>query len=138
MTRTAQFENKVKTTVDYIYSSTKTAPFCEGFSKFKDGMMSKCGSALVKHGYILNDGSHTAPSYVWNTQYSPNKRVYEIILTEIREKAKKKASSTAKKSADKAGSFSLSSLTDQQLWDELKLRGYSITDNKLVKQIFLS
>lgn len=138
MTRTAQFENKVKTTVDYIYSSTKTTPFCEGFSKFKDGMMSKCGSALVKHGYILNDGSHTAPSYVWNTQYSPNKRVYEVILTEIREKAKKKAPASSKKIEDTTKSFSLSSLTDQQLWDELKLRGYSITDNKLAKQIFLS
>ena len=107
----------------------------------------KCFYTLRKIDVILRSGSRKKPEYHWNNKFNVNTRLANKVASLIREDERKKyPASKASKTVvsdienvcgDIAVAGKLFLFTDQQLWDELKNRGYSVQDNQITKQTCL-
>lgn len=146
-TKIKEFRNRVHETVTAIYDALNVEPITNGFAKTKKPTLySKCGLWLLRNGYISNLGSHTKPSYIWGGIQPPSDDLCNKVAQGVYEKAKAKNSNNMKTKpielpapdAMPQVAFSLVNFTDQQLWDELKKRDYSIMDNKLYKVTYLA
>lgn len=106
-----------------------------------------CCTVLKKINVIMQVGSKKKPEYRWNNKITINTRLANKVASLIREERRKqypasKASNTALTQTEDihdnmAVSVCFAMYTDQQLWDELKNRGYSVQDNQITKQTCL-
>lgn len=135
--KTAAYKNRIKVAIDTIYSLTKDAPFSEGFARYrKNALFVKCASVLRDYGIILNDGNKTAPIYSWSGD-APSSAVYSNVYKKLSEHKPKVVCNSVATPHSTQTVLSLVNFTDQQLWDELKTRNYSIVDNRLCKLTYL-
>lgn len=145
---------KVKDIIDLIYSETTASDGFHHSFRVYSSRTAKVAKILLDRGILLRDGTITKPVYTWNkSAMSPTENLYKTITTELRTKE----SNAAKKSKDKKmaemrktvcpvplpekmgdARTPISEYTDQEIWDELKSRGFSIEDNALVKRIILN
>ena len=133
--KTKRFETNIKNAIKQIYESLMNAPLDMGFARYRqDTAFVQSGCALLNLGVIKNNGSATKPSYVWNENFEVNNKLANAVIDMVRAKQKKIAVATTKVVEKES---SLSSFTDQQLWDELKSRQYSIQNNQLCRMTYL-
>lgn len=134
----------VKETIDFVYELLTTNP---GGYELKPKTLgfnaSRVCSTLVKRGIISKDVLSTSGKpghtciYKWIANMPPTKVLYGSVTDEIKHQqsvSKKKA--TQKNDVvvcqnDNSDS-SLERFTSQELWDELKRRGATIKDGKIV------
>ena len=150
--KTVEFKNRIKKTISEIYDMSTSIPIKEGFCRIKKGtLFRRCGKTLINMGIIKNKGNVINPRYVWDTECTLSDKifenVYDILHAENRMRIssiKKTLPKLAKKTEEEVypikplqSSLVLVSFTDQQLWDELKRRDYSIRDNQLCKLTYL-
>lgn len=140
----------VKETVDFVYEYL--APHPEGIvmnAKSLGGVQRSIVTVLVSRGilqktYVAAIGRKGVDcSYKWVATMAPTKNLYNSItedLRNIRRKRKggqKKAEQPleqepAQNEPPKEYVTTLDGFSAQELWDELKKRGYTIEDNRLV------
>lgn len=150
----------VKDTIDFVYEMLINNP--DGLQiSFKDyGKIEKrIVSILIKRGIITKTPISTgrrgcAWKYKWIATMPPTKVLYGSVVDEYRdiqrawksssnEKKKDYLHATTEKKEDavvlpvvelpqEERINALDGFSDQELWDELKKRGYSIEDNRLV------
>ena len=106
-----------------------------------------CFTVLKKINAVTRGGTKRNPEYRWNSKVTINTRLANKVASLIREEKRKyypasKASNTTLIQAEDtydnmAVPACFTMYTDQQLWDELKNRGYSIQDNHITKQTYL-
>ena len=147
--KNSDFKKRVKETVNLIYNNTVNEPQTDGFAKYrKNTLFTLCGSALRTMGIVENVGNKTKPQYVW-TEGEPETWMINRVMDLVREK---RNGYGQKKSVVKTEPaiipavvmptpqpvLALVNFTDQQIWDELKSRGYVITDGRLCKPNFLN
>ena len=128
--------------IDFIYTLTKDEPFLDGFSSFGDAKLSRIATHLV--GIKVLEKKRLGKykySYKWAASMAPTpvfyKNVTEAMLATQMQYCKnardrKKEESKPAPEATPAN-VSLKAATDQELWGELKSRGYTIEGEKLVK-----
>jgi len=150
---------KVKDAIDYIYELTANTPYRGGFSEYEK-VVSDTARILVGRNIISREQDHTktrrAFIYKWVATMAPTDTLYKSVTQELRDtqrryehncKSRKKEQAQQDAPAEVVGirtdnaepvfkisdipSF-LKSLPAQDLWDELKRRGYTIEDNRLV------
>lgn len=113
----------------------------------RNSSIGKCFAILKRIHVITRSGSSKKPEYHWNNKVTINTRLANKVASLIREEVRKhypasKASKTVlTQTEDTYNNMAVSAYftmyTDQQLWDELKNRGYSIQDNHITKQTYL-
>lgn len=142
------FENRVKETINLIYNNTVNEPQTEGFAKYRrNTLFTLCGSALRTMGIVENVGNGTSPRYIW-TEGAPEswmvKRVVDLVREKQQHHNQKKAATKDKQviipvvtPVSPQPVLCLVNFTDQQIWDELKDRGYSIQNGQLCKAVYL-
>lgn len=147
----------VKETIDFVYEYLR--PFPDGceFSARDTGNQGRyVVRTLVRRGIVSMKklpGGKT--HYTWVAEMAPTKVLYQSVAAEIRdyqrEKNKKyQATKAASRSAELVEEKAvepvqmeapkvniLECFADQELWDELKARGYVIEDNRLAKKAYL-
>ena len=136
---------KVKEIVDFIYGVTIGEGSSGGWGKYSSRTQ-LIVKILVARGILQRTGPKPRPHYVWVATMAPTATLYRSIAesTVIQERENMKKQSARKKKRDKEvkeeAFVSLASFQDQELWDELKRRGYSIEGNQLVitKKEYLS
>lgn len=143
------YNHKIKEAVDMFYSLTLNRTLNFGIRRFRhSNIMMDTGLALLDMGIIVNQGNPSHPKYQWVAQYSPDDDLYVKVRTRIAERTreenrfepfvfpfeKTQETQTPFISAP-ASESNLSSVSDAELWAELKMRGYSIENNKLIKTL---
>ena len=156
-----RYEETVKA-IDFIYALTNNRLYSDGWGKYKFALK-RVATILINRGVLVTVGNkfrkHT---YKWNpTASEPTEHFYKSVAQEIaniereykvrkkaesvglkpvkKEEPKPSASPTPKKEEKTEPQWAIwqDDTSDQALWDELKRRGYTIEDNKLVKKTFL-
>lgn len=140
----------VKETIDFVYEFL--APHPEGIvmnAKSLGAVPRSIVTILVSRGilqktYVKADGRIGVEcSYKWAATMSPTKTLYGSVTGELRDirkrrnEARKKsdhvvAQETVPQESPKEYVTTLDGFSSQELWDELKKRGYTIEDNRLV------
>ena len=139
------FQSKIKDSTDFIYSlvATEAEGYRGGFNSM--GRITKMVvTALVKRG-ILTREKDTSKSrgfvYRWAGPMPPTRVLYGNIVADIRAavsqknkayEARRKAMVEARKAQEETKAITLEDYSIQELWDELKRRGCTIEDNRLV------
>lgn len=134
----------VKEAVDFIYESTTGAGSVGGWTKYPTRIQ-RIVSILVQRGIVAKGGHYNHPTYVWTAQMAPTGTLYKTIASEVvlkeretvkrsadKRRAKEMEEMKAKVMEEEAAAVAISSFTSQELWDELKRRGYAIEDGRLV------
>ena len=148
--RKAEFNKKVEYCVNSIFDSTNTVSFTDGFARHrKNSPYALCGSVLRGMGLVKNNGSKTKPIYYWDGD-KPDSRLCASVAEEIR---KRVAARTKAKKCDSKNipvkeaedivefaqeSFNIHDVSDAELWNELKSRGWEVRDSRLIKLLVLS
>ena len=140
---------QVKDIIDTIYELTKESPY-KGSFHTKGGRMSTVATILNKRGCIVRSGDKLHPVWSWNpSAMAPTKAFYESVLKEVlgvehgyAENAKAKRDSLRMIPKDTEPEkitprFSITDFSAQELWDEIKRRGYTIEGNRLVRKDYL-
>ena len=155
------FLGKIKERVDFIYNllMEREDGYRGGFCS-SDGLTGDIVRDLIARKIIERERDETKPrlayKYKWAASMAPTNTLYQQVAHTIRETRKaydkeaykrKKAAEAAKaaKAAEEdfetavpavdapvAPESSLAGFPSQELWSELKRRGYSIEDNRLV------
>lgn len=143
------FQSKVKESVDFIYSITteQGEGYRGGFRTF-DNVTKEVIAELVKRGIVAKEQDRTKPRtqfvYKWAVGMSPTRTLYGSVADAIRknrrehqqarkDKRKVQASDVLEEKKEQAAIESpIESFSTKELWDEIKRRGYSIEDNRLV------
>ena len=136
----------VKETIDFVYEYL--APHPDGIvmnAKSLGGVPRSIVTILVSRGilqktYVNAVGRRGVEcSYKWAATMSPTKTLYGSVTDELRnirkqrkEAGKKSKQVVAQETVPKEYVTTLDGFSAQELWDELKKRGYSIEDNRLV------
>lgn len=140
----------VKETIDFVYEYL--APHPDGIvmnAKSLGGVPRSIVTVLVSRGilqktYVNAVGRRGVEcSYKWAATMSPTKTLYGSVTDELRNIRKQRkeagkkskpvvAQETVPKAPPKEYVTTLDGFSAQELWDELKKRGYSIEDNRLV------
>lgn len=144
------YNHKIKEAVDMFYSLTLNRTINFGIRRFRhSNIMMDTGLALLDMGIIVNQGNPSHPKYQWaDRRISPDDDLYVKVRTRIAERnreehrfeplvfpfEKTQETQTPFISAP-ASELNLSSVSDAELWAELKMRGYSIENNKLIKTL---
>ena len=151
---TTTYFARLKDAVDDIHKRTSCAmPLTRGFVSINpNDLYRKVALALKEEGIIENLGTKEEPKYIWKSAVSLTESVYHRVYLRVRQynrkyydntKEKKMKSKISTIPANKpelpaSTSVTLESFTDQQLWDELKARGFNFIDGKLSKVITLN
>ena len=154
----------VKEIVDEIYDLTGMSSYHGSFAS-KKSRYRHIVSILLKRGSLIRSGHKNEPIYEWNkVAMAPTKQFYrsvaEQLVTEEREStARWDKKKRMEKDQEKKGEplpivgidvsdgmpvinpverldDVIQNIPDQQLWDELKRRGFGIEDGRLVKKIY--
>lgn len=142
------YKKKVMSTIDSIYDLTNSSPMNVGYTKIGGGtIMKDCCRVLIDAGILVNKGSKTRPSYIWNSYEQPNESLCDEVMQYMHSTDAVEFSEPTCTMSDSLGTentsiikdleIHLAHYTDQQLWDELKARGYIIHENQLAKYTFL-
>lgn len=151
---TTTYFARLKDAVDDIYKRTSgTMPLTRGFVSINpNDLYRKVALALREESIIENLGTKDEPKYIWKSSVSLTESVYHRVYLRVRQYNRKYYNNTKKVKTMKRGistipvnapelrvatSATLESFTDQQLWDELKARGFGFVDGKLTKTITL-
>ena len=147
--KTQSLPVKVKEGIDFIYNITteQDGGYRGGFSTF-DSVTKLVIAELVKRGIVAREQDRTKPRtqfvYKWAVSMSPTRALYGSVTDAIRknrreyQQAKKderkvQASDMLEEKKEQAAIESpIESFSTKELWDEIKRRGYSIEDNRLV------
>lgn len=147
---------QIRQFVDTIYELTSGTPYGGTFKdetkRFRD-----VSAILVKRGIVrcdigFNGKNKRLTTYSWVAPMAPTDVLYKSIAQEIVDRERKHnktyrskhfkkedMSSSLKRGSDGVDSerpdcvFSIKDCSAQELWDEIKRRGYTIEDNRLVK-----
>lgn len=143
----SNFENRTLDRIYAIKAKVDSNPNVISKEFGNSSATGKCFFTLRSIGAIIRSGSRKKPEYHWNNKFNVNTRLANKVASLIREDERKKyPASKASKTVvsdienacgDIAVAGKLFLFTDQQLWDELKNRGYSIQDNQITKQTCL-
>jgi hypothetical protein len=149
---------RIRDMVDDIYRRTSgTMPLSVGFVSInKNDLYRKCALALLQEGIVENHGTRMEPLYIWKTAIKLQESIYHRVYMRVREinrryykpKAKEVTvmlASTPEENVvpasetpvEKESPVLMDGVSDQELWDELKKRGFVIVDNTLSKTIVL-
>ena len=142
--------SKVKEVVDFIFEATVGGGYKGGWTKYP-ARFRAIAAILKKRGILVREGNKRFPIQKWfNPSMTPTKNLYKSIADELvlsERESSKKTYMKSKKEKTKAmpvvetpiiapimqtQSSVLDGFSDQELYDELKRRGYCIEDNKLV------
>lgn len=144
----------VKETIDFVYEYL--APHPDGIvmnAKSLGGVPRSIVTILVSRGilqktYVNAVGRRGVEcSYKWAATMSPTKTLYGSVTDELRnirkqrkEAGKKSKQVVAQETVPKEYVTTLDGFSAQELWDELKKRGYSIEDNRhvIIKKAYLN
>lgn len=151
--KTQSLPVKVKESIDFIYNITteQGEGYRGGFSTF-DNVTKRVIAELVKRGIVAKEQDRTKPRtqfvYKWAVGTSPTRALYGSVTDTLRKnrreynyeynqskKTEKKvqATDTVEEKKEQAAIESpIESFSTKELWDEIKRRGYSIEDNRLV------
>ena len=139
----------VKEIVDELYGLTVGDGFRGSFSKTKTRYRTVL-RMLVRRGVIVREGHPKEPTYRWAASLAPNNTLYKNIANDTvnyergiatRSNTKKRALFTAPPARTEGTEVyepkfsekrSIHFFSDEELWGELKRRGYRIEDGKLV------
>lgn len=135
---------KVREIVDFIYEVTVGDGSPGGWGKYPTRTQIAV-SIMVKRGIIERKGTKVKPIYRWSASMAPTGNLYKSIAEEIvmkeretvRRWSAKKRNASVVVAEDKNPNSTrdvtaISSFSSQELWDELKRRGYAIEDGRLV------
>lgn len=142
----------IKYNVDYLYELTKdgykgTASSLGQREQIFLGILRK-RNVITRENAGKKDGKSNLSIYKWNCSMAPTDLFLKNVLDWYRqdfmqanekkraERKKARESVPAVNEPTEKGTIRKATLKDyraQELWDELKLRGYNITDNRLVK-----
>ena len=138
----------VKDTIDYVYELLSTNP--SGYELNVSGLgfnAACCCAILVKRGIIskerkyINGQLHVI--YKWVANMPPSKVLYGSVSDELKSeqsKRKRRVAPPKSNANDKESiapaftpvNLSMDCFSEQELWDELKRRGATIKDGKLM------
>jgi hypothetical protein len=134
--KTKKFEKNIKEAVNTIYNALIAEPLNVGFARYReDNAFVQSGCVLLNLGAVKNLGSQTKPSYVWNPDFTVNSNLINAVIDGVRARQTKRIAVATVAKVKSASD--LSSFTDQQLWDELKARQFTIQNNQLCRMIYL-
>lgn len=133
---------KVKEIVDFIYDVTGGEGSTGGWGSYSSRTQIIV-QIMVSRGILKRSGPKPRPHYIWAANMAPTSALYKSIAEDMvrkeRESVKKHyaAKQLVVEKPDVAcvkqeSKPSLDSFTSQELWDELKRRGYDIEDCRLV------
>lgn len=145
---------RVKDAVDFIYLLVNDAPdgYSSGFSTY-DMLIKRVVSVLVQRGALCRKGAGANGNkgrsfiYKWGSNMAPTNNLYKVVMTELQEKKKVQNARRNRKRNTVSQTpapievhvtpkeryvTTLDGFSSQELWDELKKRGYTIEDNRLV------
>ena len=151
---------KIKDAIEEIYRITNENGGFKGAMVGYPTVFSRVMHVLVSRGIVSRKQTSAFPkaySYVWVAQSHPTCTLYKSVYQEIRDKQKgyEERSKARKKGVNAPAQEEdvstpevaptpipgnvIAGFTDQELWDELKGRGYFIEDNRLavVKKSYL-
>lgn len=136
--------------IDTIYALTTAEPYPRTW-KGRGYQFQQLSAILVKRGVLLikNYNSLLDHHYEWNPAApAPTPVFYDSVIKELADREYKRGHAKYVKHHPEnkpehtphedewmtyTESQELSSFADQQLWNELKRRGYSIVDNQIVR-----
>ena len=144
---------ETKRIIDYIYTVTSN-DYPHGSWTNESYNVRRIVTILIKRGVLINigDNKYKRTAYKWNpTAMEPNETFYKSIAQEI---ANTERSYRLKKMGDKtraktepskptlsetatAVKSKIVDFTAQELWNELKRRGYAIESERLVCRTYL-
>lgn len=150
-------ERTVAETIDFVYEYLRPFPDgCEFSAKDTGNQGREVVRTLLRRGIISMKKMHNGKArYAWVAEMAPTKVLYQSVAAEIRDsqREKNKKYSASKASAKPSEEPAVNEPEDapvepvqmeapkvnilecfsaQELWDELKARGYVIEDNRLV------
>jgi len=154
---------RIKDAVDDIYKRTSgTMPLTSGFTAINpNDLYRKVALALKEEGIIENLGRKDEPKYIWKSAIKLTESVYHRVYLKVRQYnrkyydnvrakiAKAEAPAVPEETVEQPVVDSLATVTpvyaktldvftDQELWDELKARGFGFVEGKLSKTIILN
>lgn len=149
VTATNKARMQVKDIIDTIYELTKESPYNGSFHT-KGGRFSHVATILKNRGCIIRSGDKFHPVFSWNPNaMAPTKTFYESVLKDVvTEERQSSMRSQEKKNSLRmtpedtepekiTPRFSITEFSAQELWDEIKRRGYTIENNRLVRKDYL-
>ncbi len=153
MDNNKSYLGRVKEAVDFIYCLVNEEPdgYSAGFATC-DMIVKRVVSVLVRRGALCRENAGANGNkgrgfiYKWGSNMAPTNNLYKVVMGELQEKKKaendrrnRKRNQAAQTPAHidvpatpKEYVTALDGFSAQELWDELKKRGYSIEDNRLV------
>lgn len=155
MKKNKSYLGKIKEAVDFIYRLVIDTEdgYRAGFSSY-DNLVKRVVTALFKRG-VLSRECHSGNGkpgrgyiYKWGANMSPTDNLYKVILGDIRADKKRQNARRYQKIKNNVTPVSVSvestkpyctidRFSSQELWDELKRRGYSPDGDRLVKKDYL-
>lgn len=144
--KSTPYYQRIKEAVDDIHSRTTETKLDKSIRSINDnGLYMKTVSALVKGGILMNYGSQRVPTYVWNASTKLTDEVYEYVYKYIKQYNRKHITEhrierenmpPENHSTNNIPKMNyIYNFTDEELWEELKKRGFEIKDNELRKII---
>lgn len=154
MSNNKTYLGRIKDAVDFIYLLVTESQdgYRSGFSSC-DFIVKRVVKVLVDRGALRREysGAIGGPGrkfiYKWGSTMAPTDNLYKVVMTELQEKKKvenarrnRKRNTVAQTPAQievpatpkERYITTLDGFSSQELWDELKKRGYTIEDNRLV------
>lgn len=144
---TRQADIKIKNTIDSWYNNTKEP--LKASMKSMGSPMKEVGTLLKKRGILINKGTPMEPIMCWNSDMAPTDNLYKEIRKDYKEyfnkgnkdkkaKMKKTEVNTPEvKEEPKIRKATIKDYSSQELWEELKSRGYAVSNNRLCKTTYL-
>ena len=148
--RSRQTEVKIKNIIDTIYDNTKE-PMKKAFKSFGPRVRA-IATMLIKRHVVVNDGNAMVPVWRWNSDLAPTDTLYKTIIQDYRDyysgvnsryrnkqkEVKKEEPATPDEAVPTIRKATIKDYSAQDLWNELKSRGYMIVEGKLVRYEWLS
>lgn len=144
----SSYFQRIRDAVDDIYKRTSaTVPFKGGVCSINpNDLYRKVALALLDEGILDNLGTKFEPTYIWKSSVPLVESVYHRVYKRVREISRKyydtlkekKEETAQEKKKDTPKPADISSISDQELWDELKKRGFTIVSGVLSKVITLN
>ena len=141
-----QADIKIKNTIDSWYNNTKEP--LKASMKSMGSPMKEVGTLLKKRGILVNIGTPMEPIMCWNSDMAPTDNLYKEIRKDYKEyfnksnkdkkvKMKNEVNTPEVKEEPKIRKATIKDYSSQELWNELKSRGYHIVDDKLIRYDYL-
>ena len=156
-----QFATNVKDYVELIYACTNGVEYKEPWKQYNNRILEETVTTLVKRGVLekktwYNGNRGAAYSFTWKSSMAPTPTLVKNVINDMREKRREKDRKhrervmatqkpethyqledaiveLAKPEPKDIRTVSIEGFCDKELWEELKKRGYSIENNKLVR-----